>query len=248
MKKSRSDRCVFCLKYFNEENPDDRRTDEHIFPKSWYPDSTPDNIEKWQVFSCHSCNEEYSKIEDNLFSRLGLCIPHNQAKTSGIPEKALRSLTPRYAKNKRDRKLRMAKREKILKEIEMMKSQPDEGYLPNFEGKPGKQNQTRLAIRADYLEKLAEKLIRGMTFRIDSILIEEDYQIDFSLLRDDNSGFFMQKIRSFGETFYREPGIVVGRAVPHGDPKSSLYYIEIWGQLKIYGTVTKKKKNRHHEE
>ena len=51
-------KCVHCLRYC------DSPTSDHVFPKSWYPDTTPQNMEKWQIPSCENCNTEYSKIEN----------------------------------------------------------------------------------------------------------------------------------------------------------------------------------------
>ena len=240
MKKKSSDRCVLCLKYFNNANSDDEQTDEHVFPKSWYPDTTPNNLEKWQIPSCQTCNNKYSKIEEDLLIRIGLCIPHNKIETIGIPEKALRSINPTYAKNEKDRKLRAAKKKKILREIENMKKLPNSGFLPNFNRMPEGQFQLRLGIRADYLDKLAHKFIRGLTFKIDNLLIEDDYQINIGFLRDGDNDWFLEKINQFGKKYYRGPGINVGRAVAHNDPIASMYIIEIWGKLNIYGVVTKR--------
>ena len=44
--------CVYCLKLFEE------LTSDHVFPKSWYPETTPENLEKWQMPACVECNQE----------------------------------------------------------------------------------------------------------------------------------------------------------------------------------------------
>lgn len=49
-------KCVHCL-----TDPVDRNWD-HMFPKSWYPDTTPENLEKWQIPSCIACNARYGKL------------------------------------------------------------------------------------------------------------------------------------------------------------------------------------------
>jgi hypothetical protein len=52
--------CVHCLKGTQERNWD------HVFPKSWYPDTTGADTEKWQIPSCLSCNDRYGKLECDL--------------------------------------------------------------------------------------------------------------------------------------------------------------------------------------
>ena len=63
-KKLGPGKCVHCLKDVEERNSD------HVFPESWYPDSTPPNLEKWQIPSCIPCNSEYGKLEQD-FCRKG---------------------------------------------------------------------------------------------------------------------------------------------------------------------------------
>ena len=52
MSMRESNKCVICLKNFNYSIEDDSRTEEHVFPKSWYPKSTPNDLKKWKVPSC----------------------------------------------------------------------------------------------------------------------------------------------------------------------------------------------------
>ena len=46
MSKQQVGRCVHCLK----DNV--VLTSDHMFPKAWYPDATPENLEKWQFPAC----------------------------------------------------------------------------------------------------------------------------------------------------------------------------------------------------
>ena len=43
-----------------------------MFPKAWYPDATPKDLEKWQIPSCLDCNQRYGKIENDLLGRVAL--------------------------------------------------------------------------------------------------------------------------------------------------------------------------------
>jgi len=42
-KKFPQGRCIHCLEEFSS------LTSDHVFPDSWYPETTPDNLEKWQM-------------------------------------------------------------------------------------------------------------------------------------------------------------------------------------------------------
>ncbi len=82
--KTAKKRCVHC--------PSDSETMDHVFPRSWYPDTTPDDVQRWTVPSCFKCNNELSRIERNLLISLGLCLDPHLPGASGIGERALRSL------------------------------------------------------------------------------------------------------------------------------------------------------------
>src|SRR5258707_602015 len=61
-------KCVHCLK----DNVE--LTSDHMFPKAWYPDATPKDLEKWQIPSCLDCNQRYGKLENDLLGRVALTL------------------------------------------------------------------------------------------------------------------------------------------------------------------------------
>jgi 5-methylcytosine-specific restriction endonuclease McrA len=79
-------RCVHCLR------ETDATTKDHVFPSSWYPDSTPETVQRWTVPSCTDCNTFLGKLETDLLVRLALCLEPASASAAGISSKALRSL------------------------------------------------------------------------------------------------------------------------------------------------------------
>jgi hypothetical protein len=104
-------RCVHCLKGDVDRNWD------HVFPQSWYPDSTPQELEKWQIPSCVPCNDRYGKLERDLIGRLGLTLDSSNPASAGLAEKALRAINPAAAKNEGDAAARDARTKKILREM-----------------------------------------------------------------------------------------------------------------------------------
>ena len=82
-KKFKQCNCVHCL--IACDNP----TSDHVFPRSWYPETTLACLEKWQIPSCQRCNEEYSKIEADLLQRIGMCVSPESDEAKGIANKAL---------------------------------------------------------------------------------------------------------------------------------------------------------------
>jgi hypothetical protein len=76
-------RCVHCLKEVEERNSD------HVFPESWYPDSTPPDVEKWQIPSCIPCNSEYGRLEQDFLIKVGFCLDPHDPTSASIVQKAV---------------------------------------------------------------------------------------------------------------------------------------------------------------
>lgn len=227
--------CVHCGRYFRVLEWD------HVFPKSWYPDTTPENLEKWEIPSCKPCNKEYGILEEDLLVRLGLCLDPKDYKSAGIAEKALRALNPDFAKNARDRRLREAKRRKILREAMQGDQIPKEGFYPNFDKPTGWLGQSPVAIgiNPDSVHKLAVKVVKGITHIEDGVIIKEPYRVQSFVLKDAEAQPFMLALLRFGKIYAREPGITVYRGVADDDRQTSIFSVEIWGRFKFYAHVGK---------
>jgi hypothetical protein len=227
-------KCVHCLR---DPVP---RTWDHVFPKSWYPDTTLENIAKWQIPACLPCNQEYGGIEQDLLLRVGLCIDPHAFESGGIVPKVLRSLDPRYAKNEKDRRAREAKRSEILRQLLKRSDIPQTAVFPNFEEKWGRppERQEGVPIPARSMHQLFEKIVRGIFYLEDRKFIEPPYSVDLYPLRNEHSTVFTSLLDRFGQVYAREPGIVVRRAVAQEDGISSVFEIEIWRCFKMYAVAS----------
>lgn len=228
-------KCVHCLGEFQKRNWD------HVFPKSWYPDTTPNNIEKWKIPTCKSCNDAYGKLEDDLLQRLGLCIDPEAQASSGITRKALRALDPGYAKGQKDKRMRKARREKLLSEVRSGEHVSNENIYPSFEEKWGRSasEQRAISLPAESFRKLTEKIARGVFYIEDKKYIEPPYKIEFYALRDNDAGPVAELLEKHGKMYARAPGIVVQRAVVPEDGISSIFGITVWNQFRMYASIMK---------
>lgn len=95
-KNPQKGKCVHCLKDLVD------RTWDHIFPKAWYPDTTPENMEKWQVPSCLECDQRLGKLESDLIGRIALTLDAENLASKGLAEKALRAINPAEARDEGD--------------------------------------------------------------------------------------------------------------------------------------------------
>lgn len=225
--------CVHCLKEVPKRNWD------HVFPQGWYPDTTPENLEKWKIPTCKRCNDEYGKIEEDLGIILSACVNPESAHASGIWEKTLRAFDPAYGKNEKDRRARARKKQKLLEMIRTGNDIPDHGIYPGLGERWGRQRNEQIAVLvpAKHLQKIAEKIVKGLAFIEDKQLLDSDSEIEHHVVTKEGAEPITDMLRQFGETYSRGPGIEVIRAVTQDDGVSALYKITIWGEFVMYVSV-----------
>jgi hypothetical protein len=81
------------------------------------PDTTPENLEKWQIPSCIPCNDRYGKLERDLIGRIALSLDAKNPASAGLAEKALRAIDPAAGKSGGDAAARDARARKVLAEM-----------------------------------------------------------------------------------------------------------------------------------
>ena len=231
-KKLKSGKCVHCGCYSEEI------TSDHVFPESWYPRTTRENLYKWQVPSCSTCNLELGKIEKDLMIRIGLCLDPNDPSSRGIHDKARRAIDSKCGKGKKDVAARLAKRKQIMGQTMEGYDIPMPAVYPEFgpaEGHP-MQEQIAVTLPVSSMRKLGEKIIRGIVYIEDGEIITDEHVINIFFTRDEGAKPLIEAVDKFGVELQREPGILIKKATVEGD-LSSLFYIEIWKRLKLYGAV-----------
>lgn len=226
-------KCVHCLK-----DPVERNWD-HVFPKSWYPDSSPENQSKWQIPSCIPCNSELGRIEEEFLRLVGLCLDPNDPASRSIVQKALRAHRPSAGKSERDRNARAALRKRVLNEALEGAAVPQIGMYPGLGERWGRPREDQLAVLvpADSFRRLTEKIVRGIFYVEDGKFIEPPFAVEFLALDPSNGKSVREVTDKFGAIYAREPGVTVRRAVAPEDRMSSMFEIEFWGQFKTYAFV-----------
>lgn len=226
-------RCVHCLQYATKRNWD------HVFPSSWYPDTTPPNLTKWQIPSCLRCNKELGAIENEFFVRVALCLDPNDPASRSIVQKALRAMKPEYAKSPADKRARTALAKRITSELLQGHQIPNYGAYPSLGERWGRPAGSGMAltIPTESFRRITEKIVRGITYLEGHRYIEPPHVIQFFALDDAGARPLRELIDATGTALAREPGILVRRAVVPEDGISALYEIEFWKQFKTHAAV-----------
>jgi len=181
------------------------------------------------------------KIENELLLKIGMCLPVFDPSSLGIAQKAMRSISPQCARNNHDAEQREKRRRKLAKGMIDPTIVPLSSIFPGFgfhEGCDPVQERA-VTIAEDDLKAIATKIIRGTTWVIDRKYIEQDYEIGIYFVRDKRLFPFYRPLLRYGKTYTLGPGLTVVRAVADEDGVSSLYYLEFWQQVFMYGSVSR---------
>jgi len=215
--------CVHCLSHF------DNLTSDHVFPRSWYPNSTPDNLEKWQVPACRKCNQDYGKLEEDLLYRIGLCIDGDTDASSGIPEKVGDALNPKRGKNQRDESIRLAKALKILSASVPLTE------LSNFEIHTKDPAKLGAPIDIQQLTRFCKKIVRGLIWLELNRFIDTKYKICVDVMAKESPDF--DALIELGQIYTAGPGLEVKWNKTIEDPICGVFAVKIFGLIKLHAWV-----------
>jgi hypothetical protein len=223
-------RCVHCLQHF------DRVTDDHLFPRSWYPASTPPDLEKWKFPACLECNREYGKLEERLRLKLAACLDQKDPASAGIWQSVLDSFNPERGRSPLDQHKRKMARQRFLRSLMPVKPGMLRHALPEIY--PDRPIGTlALQVPGRDVYRLGEKLVRGTIHLTERRYIEADQEITISLLKREDGAEILRLVEQFGELYERGPGIRIRKAVAQDGKMNALFVFDIWGQFRLYGSV-----------
>jgi hypothetical protein len=234
-KKPENGKCVHCLK-----DPVERNWD-HVFPQSWYPNTTPENLEKWQIPSCVPCNSRYGKIEQDLIGRFALALDSKNPASAGLVETAIRAIDPAAGRDERDAGARLAKQRKVLADVFNVEEVADAQVVPGLGERWGRPSAEQKAIKipGEDLMDMTRKIVRGHTYIDNNAFIEPPYEIECYLPEEKGLEEVKELLTSAGTEYKREPGLVIRRALVEGDRGTMLYEITFWDQFTTYAVVVK---------
>lgn len=231
-KKFSNMKCIHCCNYFEE------LTSDHVFPKSWYSNGTPENIEKWQVPSCMECNNRLGKIENELRTRFGLGLNPNNKEVHNIIEKSLSALDSTKGRSSNDSRIRKEKRKKLVSEIIPQEKIPSNSVIPNNQFSIDNYKDGIL-IDEDHLILFTKKIIKGITW-IESKDYLDDHRYDIEMFifpHPENNPFSIEINKHKHEVYSIGDGIKISRIVAAEMPTCGIYEIILWKSIVLHGMV-----------
>jgi hypothetical protein len=89
------------------------------------------------------------------------------------------------------------------------------------------------------LHRFAEKICRGIFYIEEKVFIDASCEIEAHVVKEGGGAEVEAILDQYGASYTRGPGLLVRRAKTNDDPMSSLFFIEIWGQLKMYASIVR---------
>ncbi len=228
VKAKRQKHCIHCLRATDAPEAD------HVFPYSWYPDSTPPTVQRWTAPSCAGCNRKFGQLEKDLLVRLVGCIDPKSDAVSGLYARVVRSLgidtTGLAASEKEYRdKLRAQLRSELIPYSEVAELP---GAIPGL-GPPTGQAEHIVPIPFAALCIMAEKNRSRMRIRHKNRkrLVSPPYGV-LTAIRE--SDFIPEPFASGTKLLDFGPGCQIRRLAFIEDADTVWYFITIWQTLNIH--------------
>ena len=233
-KRNRGERkpCAYC-------DSAEGREGEHVFPRSWYPDTTPPTVQRLTVPACRDCNERWEQVERKLADEILLVVSPNRPEIAGVQERLTRAWKATAEQKPDERRHRIGRASKVLKT--MLWAPPVPGRaLATLRTAGGLLVRASPARRIEnhLLRDIAEKFIKGLHYdetggevlralKVDAAFIASDERL--ALLGKDIADALrivleQNPIHDLGPGFwYRR----------HREGARSVWAFRIWGQVNV---------------
>lgn len=249
----RAKRCVHCL---TELTPpaksgttplDTAATKDHVFPKQWFPDNTPQNLNRWTVPACARCNRELGAIEKRLLNTIILCLDVTRPEIAGIYQRVKKGLAIGLTEEERKQlepnelHAREQEKKKLLESIrplDELSSDEAKSIFPGLGVWDTPQRQFTLTIKEKDIRREAEKMVRGCEYQIAKRYVEPPYAVEVHFVHEGDVPDEIWKIVEKSAVSYDiGAAFRVKRATPHDEPLVVFYRIDFWGHVVVYAFI-----------
>lgn len=226
--------CVYCHGAVGA----DEITEDHVIARSWFPSTTPNNTQKWKVPACRSCNNKFSRDEQDLLLRLAHCADPKHPAARDIYQAARRSIDLGRARDARDRARRESARRRFVGNVRDIAALPPGGVLPSFSGNYLRGSRTAIVVPARLLNGVVEKWTRGLHFALLGEPVPLSGTVTVLHLKSEAAKEISDYLRRSGTVYNRGPGVeVMHVSATEGSQRESIYRYLIWQQFQSFSIV-----------
>lgn len=236
IRRPKSDgRCIHCRGLLTET------TKDHVFPSSWYPDTTPDEVQRWTAPSCRSCNESFGELEKELLVFLACCINPTKPAARGLYERVRRTMGIGVeGLSAEEKQHREARRRKLLNQAQPYSPEVQPHIIPGLGPHPEApvSSQKQLTIKADDIHAVVKKIVRGCEYWLAAgRIVEPPYEIEV-FFPTETPELVAQLLAAFAlGPVHLGPGLRIRRGGAHDDSLTALYELVIWDTLAVYASI-----------
>jgi hypothetical protein len=229
-------KCIHCLNEFSRE----LITNDHVLPRSWYPDNTDADLNRWTAPSCRSCNHELGTIEQSLGIRIGFCLDPEGEETTGLYQRSLRSIDPRQARDERDARAREARGKEIFQILvpgdRIFSRHALAGFEPH-EHMP-RHEQIVVPLPVAHVERICEKMTRGVIYIENGTYIEPPFRIEQFHVRERGDNLIVPTMHAHGIHLHQSHTMNVRILRPVDAPEEALIRFRVWDKWTWYSQIT----------
>jgi len=242
-KRNKSDTiCIFCLARPSEEG-------EHVFPKSWYPSTTPPTVQRVVVPVCGICADEFEVAERKFSLPLLTMLDTANPDGASVVETLQRSWQFERAPSLKESVRRIQRHQSIMRQIKYKVRSPDnpspwQFYVP-VRSPAGLHVMAAptLTLEHKVTAKICEKFVRGLHYHELGVPLPIETPIKVRW-PDDLNPEFRAAYRQLPLNSSLAPGL---RYRVIRDDKSSFWVFYLWGQIEFTAFAGKMPSERKEE-
>jgi hypothetical protein len=218
-----------------------QETADHVFPGSWYPDTTSETVQRWTAPSCTKCNGEFGEKEKQILIRVALCINPTKPEALGMVKRAYRTLGIGVTDVDADEmKIRKALKDEVFKDAQIYSGNPKDNIVPGLGPHPEvpHDQQYEIGIPADDLINVVKKIVRGFEYWLgNGRIIEPPLEIEVFTLHEEDIPPAFTALLGSTEKAELGPGVRVRRGAAGDGSGAVLYEIVIWDTMKFLCSI-----------
>lgn len=220
--------CIFCLARPATEK-------EHVFPKSWYPSTTPATVQFLTVPVCGFCNDDFEVAERTFSTAILMGMDPKNPAVASVMETFQRSWQFEKANSPKEISRRASRLRSLSRKIKYVMRSPNKPAPWRFAvpvvTPAGLHVMASPALRLEHAVtvKICEKLVRGIHYHETGIPLPVNTPIK-TLWGKDFPPEFRSSVRRIPPNERLAPGLIY-RVLR--DDSRSIWVFYIWGQVEL---------------